>query len=533
MTHSLIRSLIRETLLTEEVSGKWATVYHGTKADPTALIRAIVSNEFRPGEGTGSMYGEGLYTVYDLRVAAQGLGHSFKKGKALSSDAPLSATGGGEYGANILKLKVNLDGYIIFDPDIASEVYGSDLTPDQQAERAGLDESLVSRLRITLRDYEGELSSEAAYPASRFLRGKVKGLVFTGYNDGHVVVIYDPTTAIPLAYKSSRDGSWIAIDRETRSQVFKQRQLFNSDDSLASQSNFSRGVSGNWEKDKSDTLKNLKKLEKLPIEQRSLRGDLRLSSYPIESLPAGLRVGGELNLAFSQIKSLPRGLQVGGSLDVRNTRIKSLPAGLRVGGDLNARNSDAASLGADLQVGGSLRISNTPIASIPAGLQVGGDIDIASTLVTSLPGGLKARRDLALSGAPIASLPGDLTVGRDLDLSYTPITSIPSGLKVGGSIGLSNSKVTYIPDGFSVEGSLSLRDTPIKSLPNGLSVGGDLHLANSSIATLPDGLREGGVLYLKFTSVKALPSSLQVGRSIVGFSGDPDRVPAHLKEKLV
>jgi hypothetical protein len=69
MTHSLLRSLIRETLLTEEVYGAQAVVYHGTKADPLELIGALLNDNFTPGKGAGAMYGKGLYTVYDLKGA--------------------------------------------------------------------------------------------------------------------------------------------------------------------------------------------------------------------------------------------------------------------------------------------------------------------------------------------------------------------------------------------------------------------------------------------------------------------------------
>ncbi len=86
MTHSLLRSLIRETLLTEEVYGAQAVVYHGTEADPEDLVSALLNDEFRPGEGGGSMYGKGLYTVYDLKETQTEFLHTSRK----SSHEPLS-----------------------------------------------------------------------------------------------------------------------------------------------------------------------------------------------------------------------------------------------------------------------------------------------------------------------------------------------------------------------------------------------------------------------------------------------------------
>jgi len=121
----LLCSLIRETLLLEEVYGAQAIVYHGTKADPQELIRALLDDTFKPGEGAGFLYGKGLYTVHEL------------------NNAP---TGEGEYGENILKLKVKLDDYIIFDSDVATKVYGKPLLPQEQALRAGLDDAIVEKL---------------------------------------------------------------------------------------------------------------------------------------------------------------------------------------------------------------------------------------------------------------------------------------------------------------------------------------------------------------------------------------------------
>ena len=106
MNSFLLRSLIRETLLTEEVYGAQAVVYHGTKADPQVLISALLDDEFVPGRGKGAMYGKGLYTVYDLAG---------------------TQTSSGEYGDHVIKLKLNLYGYIIFDPDVALQVYKAPL----------------------------------------------------------------------------------------------------------------------------------------------------------------------------------------------------------------------------------------------------------------------------------------------------------------------------------------------------------------------------------------------------------------------
>jgi len=335
MTSSLLRSLIRETLLTEEVYGAQAIVYHGTKADPEDLVSALLNDKFDPGRGGGSMYGKGLYTVYDLKG---------------------TQTESGEYGPHIIKLKLNLYGYIIFDPDVALKVYKSPLSIVEQAQEIGLDEDIIEKLR-GVDVNRSEFTSDAARTASRFLKGRAKGIVYTGSRDGRCAVVYDPTTAVPIAWKNVRDMSWTPVDRASIKPALR------------------RSASGDWDEEKYeiDSLRAIEKLKKLPIDQRIVNGDLNLSNTPIASLPDGLMVGGDLYLYSTPIASLPDGLRVGGDLGLSGTRITSLPDGLRVGGSLGILDTRITSLPARLRVGGSLYLPST-IESLPSDLQVGGEI---------------------------------------------------------------------------------------------------------------------------------------------------------------
>jgi len=316
MQATILRSLIRETLLTEEVYGAQAVVYHGTKADPRKLISALLNDEFAPGKGAGSMYGKGLYTVYDLKG---------------------SETERGSYGPHIIKLKLNLYGYIIFDPDVALRVYKAPLSIVEQAQEVGLDEELVEKLRGVKID-PNNFTSVAAKFASYFLKGRVKGIVYTGSRDGRCAVVYDPTTAVPIAWKKVRSKSWTPVDRSSIRPALR------------------RSASGGWKEEKyeTDLSRMLKKLAKLPIGQRVVSGDLNLYGTNVMFLPDGLHVKGTLNLRGTPIKSLPDGLRVGSLLDLSFTPITSLPTGIRVEGDLSLAGAAISSLPDDLQVGGSI-----------------------------------------------------------------------------------------------------------------------------------------------------------------------------------
>jgi hypothetical protein len=309
----LLRSLIREALLLEEVYGAQAIVYHGTEAPPQVLIQALLDDDFKPGKGAGDMYGKGLYTVHKLEG---------------------TSTGGGEYGNHILKLKVKLDDYIIFDRDVATKVYGKPLLPQEQALRAGLDDAIVKKLGEfhfnRLFDL-GDFSSKIAEDASVFLQGRCKGIVYTGRNDGRCVLIYDPATAVPMAWKSAKDKEWNLVDKSTLKGALR------------------RSASGEWEEEKYTTTGIILRLMKLPPEQRIVKGTLYLSDTHITSLPRGLKVGGGLLLRGTPIASLPQGLVVGGTLDLTGTPITSLPQDLQVGGSIWGFEGDLSKIPPHLQ----------------------------------------------------------------------------------------------------------------------------------------------------------------------------------------
>ena len=354
MTH-LLRSLIRETLLLEEVYGAQAVVYHGTKADPQKLISALLNDEFRPGEGAGSMYGKGLYTVYNFKG---------------------TKTEKGDYGSHIIKLKVNLYGYIVFDPEITLKVYKRPLTPAKQAEEVGYSESVVKALKRVKPPKDGKFTADSALKVYKSLQYKVKGLVFTGENDGRVAVVYDPTTAVPMAWKRVRpvSGSWTPVDSAALLAPLDRPDVSAREGRPVQQSALRRSALGDFEVGKWGPLTPLKRLERLPEDQRVVKGDLDLRYTPITSLPTGLKVGGYLDLTDTPITSLPADLKVGGSLYLNGTPITSLPADFQVGGYLTLTRTRVTSLPSGLKVGGDLILTNTPITSLPADLKVGGDI---------------------------------------------------------------------------------------------------------------------------------------------------------------
>ena len=390
MTH-LLRSLIRETLLLEEVYGAQAVVYHGTGANPQALIDALLQDKFTPGAGAGAIYGKGLYTVYDLEG---------------------TETESGSYGSHIIKLKVNLYGYIIFDPDVALKVYKKPLTPAEQAQEVGYNEDVIKALRSVSVPTD-KFTSDAALDVHGALQHEVKGIVFTKPLDGRVVVVYDPTTAVPMAWKRVGSKSWAPVDRAALLTPLDRPDVSDREGRPMKQSALRRSAMGDFEAGKWDLMTRFKRLWRLPKDLRILKGDLDLEGTPITSLPAGLHVTGGLYLNGNKnLIELPSGLKVDGNLDLNRTGITSLPEDLEVGGHLDLAFAPITSIPAGLKVGGDLYLIGTGITSLPEDLKVvGGHLDLTRTPITSLPSGLKVDRDLYLTGTGITSLPADLIVG--------------------------------------------------------------------------------------------------------------------------
>lgn len=172
-------------ILREEVFGAAAWVYHRTKQVST--IEAIKQGGFRTGDG--QFYGRGVYATYELA----------------SQFGPYMA----QYGDYVVRAKVNLWGFLIFDEDVAQQVYGENHGLHQQVRVAGM--KIDPRFRNAFTSYvndldEGfyEFSSEVAkHVAEDRMVSGLKGMVYTGARDGRCIVAYDASTVIPFAYANA------------------------------------------------------------------------------------------------------------------------------------------------------------------------------------------------------------------------------------------------------------------------------------------------------------------------------------------
>lgn len=198
----------------EAFKGKLEYAYHRTYENN---VPSIVRDGFIPGDG--DMYGKGWYMCYDLE--------SQLRSKMVS------------YGPAVIKTQIFDKGVLIFDYNISKEMFGAKYTLVDQMLRYGIF-SKESDIPKHYKDMSAaceesfsnpKRSAEVAYqcfvqgrdPIAYFTGGRTQGymwgegnsclnkkgvpknnkitaIVFSGNNDGNVVVGYSPNTVLPVSY---------------------------------------------------------------------------------------------------------------------------------------------------------------------------------------------------------------------------------------------------------------------------------------------------------------------------------------------
>ena len=387
----MIRNLIREFLLQEEVFGAQAFVYHGSHSPPEEFKKFIVDDEFKAGKKAGSTFGSGLYTVYDLNG---------------------SMTLKGGYGVYIYKLKVNLYGFISLDPEITKKIYKKDIDIAEQAKISGASKETINYLQRFLKANNGKASNNdrVAEEIVPHIKGDVKGIIYYRPRDGKCALLYDSSTAVPVSWtevpryndlKTANDLKFEKFDKESIKTSLK-RSAMNSINKLTHEKPVEILV---------------KELFKLPPDERIVgtQGlDLRRSS--ITKLPDNMIINGNFVLDNSEIKEIPKGIKVTGGkygtlVSFANSKITKLPDDFTVGQDI------------------SINLRDSKIANLPKGL-AGTKINLAlnqGSELSSIPSGFIFSY-LDLTGSKIKSLPDDIVVNSKLIIKDTDITDIPPGV---------------------------------------------------------------------------------------------------------
>lgn len=523
ITETQLRTVIREMFLTEEVFGAQSFVYHGSPSPPEDFLPLLLDDKFSPGGGAGAMYGKGLYTVYNLK------GTKTEKGL---------------YGVYIYKLAVNLYGCISFNDEITQLIYGSPLTPAEQGKQLGLSQHLVSRLE----DFTSgpgssrKKTSSEALKASTYLRGAVKGIIFTGGQDGDVIALYDATAATPVSYRVvGEKKGWTPIDREMIRSKITQRSSGAWDEEKYEKPNDPRLTS-----DLNVIMKKLNFLAQQPPDQRVFKGNIDLESMyytgPL-TLPDHLRITGNLLASHASATTLPDNLHVEGNLSPPDA-LAQLPSNLRVDGDLILFNRlKIKSLPPDIHVGGKV-ISNSEALSLdmirsattkPKGERVVlGNVSLGpSSPITSLPDDLIIKGNLRISNPDVKTLPNGLTVMGDLEADS--LTMIPPDIRLGRDLKIRKCPITHLPAGLRIPRYAHMPMT-LQEVPQRLWVGHDLFLSYcTDIKVIPPDLTVGGDLHVHGLSpdtISTISPKIKVGGRFIGFTEPKEAIPRGLTSRF-
>lgn len=187
-------------ILKEDFEKDGFYVYHGTRPTAEDGIMQKGFERFFTASNGGNMYGAGLYTTYKLSTQGQ--------------------NARGVYGQLMYKLKVkSLKDFIIYDPDIATKVYGK---PDVEFQlKKILSPESFNRIRSQY-NYNKLINSKGAVQSSvcalamcEYLRTydreagfKINGFIFSGNHDGWVCYIKDFKNAYPIELSRDCGRTW-------------------------------------------------------------------------------------------------------------------------------------------------------------------------------------------------------------------------------------------------------------------------------------------------------------------------------------
>ena len=182
-------------LVSEDITSGSVIVYHRTGGESS--VEGIASDGYRVG--SGAMYGPGVYTTYTLE--------SQLYDKMIRT-----------YGNVIIESKVkSMKNFLIFDYGVAIKIYGNkNYTLDKQLriilggkfDKYRNDENLKKLIeKISVVKYTSDVAVTFTNNFKDIL-SNVAGMVFTGSNDGNVLICYDRGNVEPIRYTTDEGVTW-------------------------------------------------------------------------------------------------------------------------------------------------------------------------------------------------------------------------------------------------------------------------------------------------------------------------------------
>ena len=340
-------------LLTEEIIGNLATVYHRGSKDK--LNRLLNKTYVNLSHIDFNKYNKALYTTTDMASQLNQGNHQFNNMKEV-------------YGDYIIKLVFkgvsncwfcDYDEYRKFnnctiDNWKEQQFKKFNIAKEEQNELAGYDKKHT----------ENHAKISKYFERKRFLGKRVKGIQYNGKGDGNCLLIYDWSTAVPIAVSNNEGKTWEKVDK---SKTSFSRSNFNKNDYIdtisKSTNNFLVDENGNID----CSEKELTSLQRAPKE---VGGGFNCSSNKLTSLQGAPRV-------------------VNGAFICDNNKLTSLQgAPKRVGYNFSCSYNKLTSLqGAPIILNGAFMCDNNKLTSLQGAPRVvNGDFDCRENELTSLQG---------------------------------------------------------------------------------------------------------------------------------------------------
>jgi hypothetical protein len=390
--------ILKEITLPENIGGGSSIVYHRTK--PTS-IKPIFEKGFLYPEKSihWDWYGKGIYTTYDI--------------ESQNTMAMIKS-----YGSYIIKCQVtDYNKILILDYNESKKIYKNKYSfIDQIRTFFPNKNQLVNIFGQNYTDILNKINDEiltSQYTADIAKRlydeyhidNYINGMIFTGRNDGRVLVSYITQNIKPLAFVKSdkkitdyNDIKWV--------------------------SGFNKNLY-NASKNKDFTVFE-KIVKQLPLteEEKNIEGDLRLSGTNIPTLPEGLKINGSLFLSDSGVRKFPNEIYIKDNLSLAGCKNLTTISPIKINGNLNTYYSSITTLPPGLQVGGDLRANDSSLKTISKNTKIGGTLYIQVTDVTSLPDDLQAK-EIYLNKFKVTDIPKRL---KPIILDKTDIIDLLSYL---------------------------------------------------------------------------------------------------------
>ena len=395
-------------MLVEEIIGNTAIVYHrGDKNKLDHLLKQTYSNsshiDFRK-------YNKALYTTTNMNSQLNQAGNL----------NDMKST----YGDFIIKLafkRISNCWFCSYDEYKKYNNCTIDNWKEQQFKKFNIDKEYWNLLAGRDKNFTANHTNVSKFFETYNLLGtRIKGIQYNGKYDGDCLLIYDWSTAVPLAISSNEGKTWEKIDKN---KTAFQRSNFKNNDYI-------------------DTNKKIK-YEFTPDKN----GDINCSYNKLTTLRgAPQKIGGSFRCVGDELTSLKGAPQeIGGDFICANNELTTLEgAPQKVGRDFDCSNNELTSLkGASQEIGGGFDCSFNNLTTLKGSPQkVGKSFNCGNNNLTTLEGSpQKVGRNFVCSFNNLTSLkeaPQEISGGfncksnknlpKEEIIKYLKVTKINGGI---------------------------------------------------------------------------------------------------------